>query len=661
MPGEQLYVAGIIVLVLAIATITTTAVLTLASSSDNGDADSFMDTLFGPKESHLNVESSEANIVLIVLDDAGWADFSHHNDDAWSALSTPNIDEIFSRGLYFSNFYAQAVCTPARGSMMTGRWTWALGLQHLNNFKTCTDARLSWDIPTWAELLKEKDYQNYFFGKWHLGMNTWNSTAMGRGWDGFLGNLNSDHESAPGAENGRGLWVYLKDDWDCNLSMADQVITAYSSTECMFRSYNYKYAEFNAVNQECRAWSKLTLEIACPDVDLADPDYDEAYIRRDGSFLHLDLGEPFVDWWRDYSAENPNYSKRTDVVLTDEAIQKLEDFDDEGTEHWSIILAYKTPHQDTAYLPHGTNTEIVQACERFFDSSSLYYNYDRGAICQQMWEIDAQVGRIVTKLKDLSLWDNTLLLLTNDNGATSSQYVNATTTQLNYNYGLNWPLRGVKSSYYQGAVKTVMGITGGALPLAYRGANNTALHHISDITPTILAAAGWSDDDMTGISNGQDLDGIPLYSTSTATSHSHNYIYLSAPAFSSKAKWSSNITSIVLKNGLKQIAVGVGEELNSLGYWATLPRSKTIPPSWETCDDGCVWDLQADPYEKENLGDVASQEVFSNLLEDAYSSSSWRDGIEFKMASCDECSYFSTCTNDSAEYHFGYAYYPPWL
>merc|ERR1712066_666782 len=115
---------------------------------------------------------------------------------------------------------------------------------------------------------------------------------------------------------------------------------------------------------------------------------------------------------------------------------------------------------DTAFLPYGTNTAVSPACERFFNNSSKYYNYDRGAICQQMWQIDNQIGRIVKALKDLSLWDNTLILLTNDNGGTSGQYANDSSAD--YNYGLNWPLRGVKASYYQGAVKTIMGISGSA-------------------------------------------------------------------------------------------------------------------------------------------------------------------------------------------------------
>lgn len=665
MPREQLYIAGIVALVFVIATITTASVLSLTSQS--GDSDSFTFTSTDAKQLHADSANS-ANVVLIILDDAGWADFSYHNTDPWSALQTPNIDTIFSEGLSFSNFYTQSVCSPARASMMTGRWTWALGLQHIMVFRTCTNDRISWDIPTWAELLKEKDYNNFYYGKWHLGMDSWNSTPRGRGWDGFLGNLNSDHESACGAQSGKGVWFTLIEDWDCDLSLADKLITAASSTECMYRSWDYKYVEFNADTSQCYAFLGSELATACTDLNTGDVDYDHYFILREGRFLHFDQGEPFVDWWRDYSPEKPYFitedpyvTKRPDVILTDEAVEKLEELSDKSDEKWSLVLSYKTPHQDTAFLPHGTNTPIVEACERFFDESSIYYSYDRGAICQQMWEIDVQVGRIVRALKDLSLWENAIVMLTNDNGATSSQYADAADSEMNYNYGLNWPLRGVKSSYYEGAVKTIMGITGGALPENQRGIANTDLHHISDITPTILAAAGWSQEDMVGISNREDFDGIPLYSTSTASSRSHEYIYLSVPSSTGASKTSENITAIVLKSGLKYVILGVGEEFNTKGYWGTLPTSKTLKTTWETCNEGCVWNLVQDPYEHVNLGGVEDKQVFVDLLEEATNSNSWNSGLVFDLASCEDCSMFSDCEKDSAVYYNGYAYYPPWL
>lgn len=655
MPGEQQYICIIIAVIFVIATGTTALVLSQAASDTS---DSSTSSSFGIKDYHVHSDSS-ANVVLIVLDDAGWADFSHHNTDPYSALHTPNLDAILSEGLSFANFYTQALCTPARGSMMTGRWTWALGLQHLSVFRTCTNNRLSWDIPTWAEILKEKDYKNFFYGKWHLGMDSWNSTAMGRGWDGFLGPLNSDNESGGGAQNGKGVWVTLNQNWDCDLSLADQVISVKSNTECMFRSYDYRYVYFNMEFSQCYAFSNTTIETACTGINTQD--YNDTYLEREGSYLHLDLGENFVDWWRDYSPADPYFTKRSDVILTEEALVRLEELSSKSVEKWSIVLSYKTPHQDPAYLPNGTNTAVVAACERFFNESSVYYSYDRGAICQQMYEIDLEVGSIVTALKHLSLWDNTLVMLTNDNGASSGQYVNATGSDLDYNYGLNWPLRGVKNSYYQGAVKTIMGITGGALPNVYRGVVNTDLHHMADVTPTILAAAGLSEEDMSGISNGEDFDGIPLYSTSKASSGSHEYIYLSAPSSTGSSKWDANISAIVLESGLKYVSVGEGEELNAYGYWGTLPTSKTVESTWETCKDGCVWNLVEDPGEHFDLGGSWDQKPFTNILEKAMTSSSWNEGLQFDLASCEDCSCFSNCEDDSAVFYYGYRYYSPWL
>lgn len=464
--------------------------------------------------------------------------------------------------------------------------------------------------------------------------------------------------------NGNGVWLTLNDDWVCDQSLADQVLTAFSGTECMFRSYNYRYAEYDSETSQCYSFLELTLETACSDADLENMDYDTTKLELDGAYIHLYLNEYSVDWWQNFGPENPLFDKHGDIILTDNAVEKLEELSDKDQEKWSLVLSFKTSHQDTSFLPFGTNTPVVPACERYFDESSIYYNYDRGAICQQMWQVDEQIGRIISKLEELNFWDNTLILLTNDNGGTSSQYVNVSGVEVNYNYALNWPLRGVKASYYEGGVKTIMGITGGALPESQRGVINTDLHHISDITPTILAAAGWSEEDMAEVSNGDDFDGIPLYSTTTTSSRGHEYIYLSAPSRTGETMWDDNVTAIVLADGMKMVQF-TEEEDNSLstrGYWGTLPTEKTIQPTWETCDDGCVWDLNQDPYELVNLA-MQDDQPFNDLLEKAMDSDSWSDGIAFDQASCDDCSMNSdvTCQVDSGIHYLGYKFYPPWL
>ena len=100
------------------------------------------------------------NIVLCMADDQGWGDMGYNGH---KALKTPNFDAMAAASLRFDRFYAAApVCSPTRGSVMTGR--------HPNRF-----ACFSWGHPlrpqevTLAEALRSAGYVTGHFGKWHLG------------------------------------------------------------------------------------------------------------------------------------------------------------------------------------------------------------------------------------------------------------------------------------------------------------------------------------------------------------------------------------------------------------------------------------------------------------------------------------------------------------
>ncbi|MEZ5354285.1 MAG: sulfatase-like hydrolase/transferase [Bryobacteraceae bacterium] len=111
------------------------------------------------------------NIVLCMADDLGWGDTGYNGHPH---LRTPHLDDMASRGLRFDRFYAGApVCSPTRGSVLTGRHPYRYGIY------TANAGHMRPEEATLAEILKDKGYTTGHFGKWHLGTLT-NDMADGR-------------------------------------------------------------------------------------------------------------------------------------------------------------------------------------------------------------------------------------------------------------------------------------------------------------------------------------------------------------------------------------------------------------------------------------------------------------------------------------------------
>jgi arylsulfatase A-like enzyme len=109
---------------------------------------------------HAEENDPRPNIILVMADDQGWGDMGYHGHPV---MVTPNFDDMASQSIRFDHFYAAApVCSPTRGSVLTGR--------HPNRFGC-----FSWGYTlrpqeiTIAKRLKEAGYATAHFGKWHLG------------------------------------------------------------------------------------------------------------------------------------------------------------------------------------------------------------------------------------------------------------------------------------------------------------------------------------------------------------------------------------------------------------------------------------------------------------------------------------------------------------
>jgi arylsulfatase A-like enzyme len=110
------------------------------------------------------------NIILAMADDQGWGDTAYNGHPA---LRTPALDEMARTGVRFDRFYSGApVCSPTRGSCLTGRHPYRYGI-FFANADSGADAPSKYALPdrerTIAEMLKPLGYTSGHFGKWHLG------------------------------------------------------------------------------------------------------------------------------------------------------------------------------------------------------------------------------------------------------------------------------------------------------------------------------------------------------------------------------------------------------------------------------------------------------------------------------------------------------------
>ena len=101
------------------------------------------------------------NIILCLADDLGWGDVGFHGHPI---VKTAHLDAMAANGLCFERFYSAApVCSPTRGSCLTGRHPYRYGIFFAN------EGHLKAKELTLAELLQRHGYRTGHFGKWHLG------------------------------------------------------------------------------------------------------------------------------------------------------------------------------------------------------------------------------------------------------------------------------------------------------------------------------------------------------------------------------------------------------------------------------------------------------------------------------------------------------------
>ena len=192
------------------------------------------------------------NVVVLLADDLGYGDLGSYGHPVHR---TPHIDQLAAEGQRWTDFYAAApVCTPSRGSLLTGRLPIRLGLEAPagmpNVFMPFSTSGLPLGEVTLAELLKPAGYATALIGKWHLGFPAAFSPNA-QGFDYFFGTLGSNDMSPAGPWS---MDLFFKEpdskDWDVTLYRNGEVVERPAQQESLTARYTEEAVAFMRQNRD---------------------------------------------------------------------------------------------------------------------------------------------------------------------------------------------------------------------------------------------------------------------------------------------------------------------------------------------------------------------------------------------------------------------------
>lgn len=194
--------------------------------------------------------SEQPNIVLIFVDDMGYADIGSFGSPN---ARTPNLDRLALEGQKWTSFYAPApVCTPSRAGLMTGRLAVRSGMAGLVQarhvlFPTSTGGLPQSEV-TIAELLQQKGYVSAAFGKWHLG-HLPEFLPTSQGFQSYFGIPYSNDMNMPGGgETPWSIDLFFEppniQNWDVPLMQDEEIIERPADQFTLTRRYTERAIEF---------------------------------------------------------------------------------------------------------------------------------------------------------------------------------------------------------------------------------------------------------------------------------------------------------------------------------------------------------------------------------------------------------------------------------
>lgn len=443
----------------------------------------------------MNARQSKPNVVVILFDDLGFAQLGCFGAE----MDTPNIDRLAAGGLSYSQFHVTAICSPTRASLLTGRNHHAVGCGFLVDLPLDLpgySARPSMAAATMPRLLKDAGYSTIAAGKWHLTPTGERSPAgpfdtwpLGYGFENYYGFLQGDTNH-----------------WTPHLVQDNTYLD-----DAPARPENgYHFTEDIAAYAQR---SIISRRQAAPDKPF---------------FLYFSLG----------AMHAPHH-------VATEWVTPYEGRFDDG---WEALRARTFDRQiELGVVPAGTTLserpEWIPDWDGLSEDDRRLYARMQETYAGFLTHTDAQIGVVLDALDDQGILDDTIVILTSDNGASAEGGVQGTfnemrfsshlpeTTERNlpfaddwggfrsyshYAWGWAWagntPFKLWKRYSWLGGTRTPL-IVHWPSGIEAKGEVRNQFCHVADVMPTVLDAAGIDAPDVVDGVQQQRIDGVSLVET----------------------------------------------------------------------------------------------------------------------------------------------------
>lgn len=411
-------------------------------------------------------ENSQPNILLIVADDLGYSDLGSFGGE----IHTPNLDDLASLGVRFSNFHVLPTCSPSRTALLSGNDNHVAGMGVMGEFvypaianQPGYEGYLNDRVATIPELLRETGYHTYMAGKWHLGKVD-SQSPFRRGFEQTFTMMNG----------GGSHWADMR---------------PLSPTEDMIYRRNGK--KIAALPKDFYSTKNYTDElISFIESNSEDEKPFFAYLSYTAPHDPLHAPAEYIS----------RYKGQYDKGWNELAVRRLSALQKLGL----------VPEQVHEMPPNF----MTQKWAELSSKDQQIYARDMEVYAAMIDYMDMSIGRLLNFLKSKGLYDNTLIVFFSDNGANGAhataypgnadgKYLSSFDNRLEnrglknsfIDMGPSWaqastaPFRLFKSFTTQGGIKSPLIIK---MPSGIEITDqwNHSFWHVTDIMPTFLQIAG---------------------------------------------------------------------------------------------------------------------------------------------------------------------------